>query len=189
MKKSFILATLLVASIGILAFSSSTSSSESDFNQSFAQTLKNAKEYTLEVAEKMPEDDYTFKPHDSVRSFGEQLAHIGMSTQFLHTMFIKGEAIEFDPVAAAQMEKEIGASKQKAIEHINQSFDDAISTLESMSDQDLEETFVFQFIPSKPELTKEQGYLFIRDHITHHRGQAIMYLRIKGHDAPQYRPF
>lgn len=189
MKKSIIMATLVIASVGILAFASGKSNAKTDFNQSFAQTLKNAKVYTIEVAEKMPAEDYTFKPHDSVRSFGEQLAHIGMSTQFLHTMFIKGEAIEFDPAASAQMEKEIGASKEKAIEHINKSFDDAIATLESMSAEDLDETFVFQFIPSKPELTKEQGYLFIRDHITHHRGQAIMYLRIKGHDAPQYRPF
>ena len=189
MKNLLFMAAFVVASIGILAFTGISSSAEDNFNQSFAQTLKNAKAYTLEVAEKMPQEDYSFKPHDSVRSFGEQMAHIGMSTQFLHTMFIKGEAVEFDPAASAKMEKEIGASKEKVIEQINVSFDEVISHLESMSDEDLAETFVFGFIPSKPELTKEQGYLFIRDHITHHRGQAITYLRIKGHDAPQYRPF
>ncbi len=189
MKKSTLLATIAIFTLSILAFTKSDASAESDFNESFAQTLKNAKAYTLEVAEKMPAEDFTFKPHDSVRSFGEQLAHIGMSTNFLNAMFIKGESIEFDPAAAAQMEQEMGASKEKVIENINASFDEAIATLESMSEDDLKQTFVFHFIPSKPELTKQQGFLFIRDHITHHRGQAIMYLRIKGHDAPQYRPF
>ena len=189
MRNYILIGVIAIASISILAFTDYSSSNEPNFNQSFAETLKNAKAYTLEVAEKMPAEDYGFKPHDSVRSFGEQMAHIGMSTGFLHTMFIKGETVEFDPAAAAQMEKEIGASKEKVIENINASFDEVIATLESMSDEDLQQTFVFNFIPSNPELTKEQGYLFIRDHITHHRGQAIMYLRIQGHDAPQYRPF
>ena len=71
---------------------------EASFNTKFAQTLQHAKEYTIEVAEAMPEEHFSFRPHDSIRSFGEQLAHIGMSTQFLHSMFIKGEEIQFDPV-------------------------------------------------------------------------------------------
>ena len=104
MKKSSLFATIAIISLSILAFTKNDASAESDFNESFSQTLKNAKAYTLEVAEKMPAEDFTFKPHDSVRSFGEQLAHIGMSTNFLNAMFIKGESIEFDPAAAAKVE-------------------------------------------------------------------------------------
>ena len=188
MKKTIYFSLFLLVAIS-MSFIRADGSETADFNKTFAQTLKNAKAYTLEVAEKMPAEDYTFRPHDSVRTFGEQLAHIGMSTQFLHTMFIKGEQMEFDPAEAAKMEKEVGASKEAVIEHINQSFDDAISTLEAMSSEDLAKTFVVPFIPGEPELNKEQGYLFIRDHITHHRAQAVTYLRIKGHVPPQYRPF
>lgn len=194
MRKSTYLLLALVVVLSSWAFISIEHNDERDhpeasFNTKFAQTLQHAKEYTLEVAEAMPEEHFSFRPHDSIRSFGEQLAHIGMSTQFLHSMFIKGEEIQFDPAAAAQMEKEIGASKEKVIEHINSAFDDAITTLKSMDKEALHQTFVFQFIPSKPELTKEEGYLFIRDHITHHRGQAIIYLRMKDQKAPAYRPF
>lgn len=188
MKKTIYFSLIFLAAIS-LAFVKFDRPDAADFNKSFAETLKNAKAYTLEVAEKMPAEDYTFRPHDSVRTFGEQLAHIGMSTQFLHSMFIKGEQMEFDPAEAAKMEKEVGASKEAVIQHINQSFDDAIATLEAMSSDDLAKTFVVPFIPGEPELTKEQGYLFIRDHITHHRAQAVTYLRIQGHVPPQYRPF
>ena len=90
MKKTIYFSLFLLVAVS-LAFIRSDRPDTSDFNASFAQTLKNAKAYTLEVAEKMPAADYTFRPHDSVRTFGEQLAHICMSTQFLHSMFIKGE--------------------------------------------------------------------------------------------------
>ena len=189
MKKSISYFLLGALTIGLFAFVNKESKTHNGFHDSFVQTLKNAKAYTLEVAESMPAEDYTFRPTDSVRSFGEQMAHIGLSTGLLNTMFIKGEKIEFDPAEGAKMEKMTGASKEETLKVINSSFDDLIATLDGMSDKDLQTTFVFGFAPNKPELTKEQGFLFIRDHITHHRGQAITTLRIKGHKAPNYRPF
>lgn len=189
MKKSMNYFLLGALTLGLFAFVTKESKSDKGFHDSFVQTLKNAKAYTLEVAESMPAEDYSFRPTDSVRSFGEQMAHIGLSTGFMNTMFIKGEKIEFDPAEGAKMEKMTGASKEETLKVINSSFDDLIATLDGMSDKDLQATFVFGFAPNKPELTKEQGFLFIRDHITHHRGQAITTLRIKGHKAPNYRPF
>lgn len=189
MKKSITYLLMGVISIGLFAFMSNDKTEEAGFQDSFLQTLKNAKAYTLEVAEKMPAEDYTFTPHDSVRTFGEQLAHLSMSSKLLNSMFIKGEEVAFDPIEGEKMMKKVGASKEECIQVINASFDEVIATMEGMTEEDLQQTFVFGFAPDKPELTKEQGFLFIRDHITHHRAQAITYLRIKGHDAPQYRPF
>ena len=77
----------------------------------------------------MPAEKYTFKPTDSVRSFGEQMAHIGMSTQFILGVFIKGEELKFDPAETAKMEKQIGASKEECIETMEAAFDEVISTL------------------------------------------------------------
>jgi len=53
----------------------------------------------------------------------------------------------------------------------------------------LSEKIIIDFIPGKPEFTKQEGFYFLRDHISHHRGQAIVYLRAKGQKAPQYRAF
>ena len=89
MKKSITYFVLGVITVGLFAFMSEKEEAHG-FNKSFAATLKSAKAYTLEVAEKMPAEDYTFKPHDSVRTFGEQMAHIAMSSKLLNTMFIKG---------------------------------------------------------------------------------------------------
>ena len=191
MKKSFyyfILGLLIISTIAFVNIDN-TNSTNSDFVDSFSKVLLHAKEYTLEVAEAMPEDGYTFRPTDSVRSFGEQMAHIGMSSKFILNTFIKGEKTDFDPAASEKLEKELGMSKTEVVNLLNEAFDDVIEKLKSMNNESLDSTFVLFFDPSNPEFTKKQGFLFIRDHITHHRGQAIVSLRMKGEKAPSYRPF
>jgi hypothetical protein len=88
---------LVVVAIAITASAKIENQPKEKFNQIFAQVLEHAKEYTLEVANKMPAEKYTYRPSDSVRSFGEQMAHIGMSTKFILKVFVKGEELKFDP--------------------------------------------------------------------------------------------
>lgn len=181
--------SVIALSLGLLAFVNTKNEQPAVASDYLVNVFKHAKAYTLEVANKMPAEDYGFKPHDSVRSFGEQMAHIGMSTQFLNKMFIKGEEVNFDPAESARVEKTTGTSKEACLKMIDSNFDALIETIEGMSEKDLDGTFVFSFSPDKPEFTKKEGFDFIRDHITHHRGQAIIYLRMKGQSAPPYRAF
>lgn len=187
MKKSIFYLFIGVFTIGLLAFMKVGDSPKDSFNNSFAQVLTDAKAYTLEVANEMPADKYNFKPNDSVRSFGEQMAHIGMGNKMVLTIFIKGEEMNMDPEEGKKMEQKLGASKDECIKMLSKSFDDAIAALKSMDDKALQDKFVFIFSPEKPEYTKKEGFLFLRDHVTHHRGQAIIYLRMQGLKAPQYR--
>ncbi|WP_274476367.1 DinB family protein [Mangrovimonas aestuarii] len=191
MKKSvtYIVAGLLLLSVVAFTTHKETVKSEEEFSESFTMVLEHARAYTLEVAEAMPAENYTFRPTEDVRSFGEQMAHIGMSTKFLLGVFVKGEDLKMDPEAGEKMVKDVGTSKEKCIETLNNAFDDAISTLKSMDQKQLDETFVVMFDPAKPTLTKKEAFLFLRDHITHHRGQAITTLRMKGEKAPQYRGY
>jgi hypothetical protein len=106
-------------------------SAKDSLTKSYSKMLESSKAYTLEIAEAMPEDKYTFKPADSVRSFGEQMAHLGMSSKFLLNMFIKCEPMPTDPEVLANIgktEKEIGASKAECIKVITEAFDSLIST-------------------------------------------------------------
>lgn len=169
----------------LLIVTSANAQDSYDFKTSFITVLENAKAYTIEVAEAMPAEDYTFKASDSVRTFGEQMAHIGMSSMFISTKLIKGEDMPESKVT----EQEIGASKEKTIALLSMSFDNVIATLKAMDDDELQEKFVLFFRPEKPEYSKLEGFIFLRDHITHHRGQAIVYLRMKGQNAPQFRAF
>ena len=50
--------------------------------------LQNSKEYTLKVANLMPEEKYGFKPVPDEMSFGEQLLHIAANLNWLTTSYI-----------------------------------------------------------------------------------------------------
>jgi uncharacterized damage-inducible protein DinB len=187
MKKSLLFFTIVTLFLSATSCKKEITPEEKafDFKKSFVKILENAKEYTLEVAEAMPQEDYTYKVSDSVRTFGEQVAHIGLSSQFILGKFIKGET----PSQDKKSEQEIGASKEETLLLLNIVFDDAIETLKNIEENSLGEKIVIDFIPGKPEFTKQEGFYFLRDHISHHRGQAIVYLRAKGQKAPQYRAF
>ena len=162
----FMLGTLMASTIAFIKVDNK--STKINAAESYLIALNGVKAYTLEIAQAMPADKYTFKPTDSVRSFGEQMAHIGMSSKFLLGMFIKGEPMPTDPEVFAnigKMEKEMGMSKEACLKAVADAFDEIISTYESMNPESLGETFVIPFDPSKPEFTKEKGFQFINEHI------------------------
>ena len=145
--------------------------------------------YTLELAEAMPAEKYSFRPHDSVRSFGEQLAHIAMSSQFLLDVFVNDAPMpsQEDFAKAAEMEKQLGADKAACIKALNDSFDAIEENYKALSDADMEKSFTVPMDPNSPEFAKSEAFDFIQDHMIHHRGQALVSLRMQNIAAPQYR--
>jgi len=187
MKKSifyFLLGACLVSTIAFIDVNNSNAE-----NEAYAVLLNGAKEYTLELMEAMPADKYTFRPHDSIRSFGEQMAHLGMSTKFLTNMFIKNGAMPTpeDFVKFGKMEKEMAISKEAVTKAVTEGFDEMISAYKSMNAETMKEKFTVFFDPKQPKFSKEQGFKFINDHIIHHRAQALIALRMQGIKAPDYR--
>jgi len=191
MKKSiiyFMLGALVVSTIAFIKVDNK--STKINAAESYFIALNGVKAYTLEIAQAMPADKYNFRPHDSVRSFGEQMAHIGMSSKFLMEMFIKGEPMPTDPEDLAnigKMEKEMGNSKEACIKELTEAFDNIIAMHEGIYAESLKETFIIPFDPNQPKFTKEKGFQFINEHIAHHRGQALVSLRMQGIKAPPYR--
>ncbi len=184
------LGALVFSTVAFMKIDNQTAKEEAI--DAFISMVNGNKAFTLEIAEAMPADKYTFKPHDSVRSFGEQMAHIGMSSHFLLNLFINGEPMPTDPAVfenIGKVEKEMGASKEACIKSITEAYDAIISKYESMDAESLGETFVVPFDPSpdKPKFSKEKGFQFISEHIAHHRGQALVSLRMQGIKSPRYR--
>ena len=86
-----------------------------------------------------------------------------------------------------KMEKEMATSKEAATKAVTEGFDEMISTYKSMNATTMKEKFTVFFDPKQPQFSKEQGFKFINDHIIHHRGQALVALRMQGVKAPDYR--
>jgi uncharacterized damage-inducible protein DinB len=147
-------------------------SMQSDYAAKWANSL----DYTLAVAEKMPAEDYGFRPIDTVgMTFGEQLIHLGGNARWLSLDKLRGEKRERGPKVDPN-------DKEAVIAYVTESYAIADSVLASLSFSELDE-------PVKwlgGSISKRRISLLIFDHATHHRAQAIMYLRLKGIEPPRY---
>ena len=138
--------------------------------------LQNSKEYTLKVANLLPEEKYGFKPVPDEMSFGEQLLHIAANLNWLTSSYITSSK---SPVtkAATTVQK-----KDEVIEVLNKTYEYAIGALKSFEASHLADTVSFFAGPK----TKLQIINLISDHQTHHRAQMIVYLRLNGVKPPEY---
>jgi len=131
--------------------------------ESMLATLENSQTYTLAVAEAMPENMYGSRPSDNVWDFRELLHHVAYGIQWWEDNYIKGNKTDWDPPAVKKSKSEVVLYLKKAYSSLRQ-------TIETASvDED-----------------KIKGFYATLDHITHHRGQAVTYLRFKGITPPDY---
>ncbi len=147
----------------ILSFSGSSFAQESDY-EFLKSTLTAAKDFTVEVFEAMPEKDFSFQPTEDVRTFAAQAYHIAYSLEWF-TMQLKGTPQQWSPADENSM------NKSELIGYVKDQFDSLIETVME-TDQDKQFT---------------AGVFGVLRHNSHHRGQMVSYLRMKGIAAPNYR--
>jgi uncharacterized damage-inducible protein DinB len=167
--------------IGCLA-AGSTSKLFADESSSMVPVMQNvwkqAKGYTMEFAEAMPDEKYGFKPTEEVYSFAEQLLHLaGGNYWFFAT--IKGEK---SPKSEEEFKSE-GKTKTDVIKLVEESFAFGDAVVDGLTEKILHEEVAM----GKNKLVVWKLLLFCVDHISHHRGQMVVYLRLNGIKPPQYR--
>ena len=138
----------------------------------------NARDYTLAVADAMPEAAYDYAPLDSsMMTFGEQLLHLAGNVNWLSGEGkLEGEGLT--------PKREVSPTDKAAVRQVlAEAFDNGAAALGQLSYGDLEDE-VDWFTGER--LTKRRLGLLLFDHVTHHRAQAIVYLRLRGVAAPKY---
>lgn len=124
----------------------------------------------IKSAEKMPEENYSFRPTPDVRSFGEMLGHIAKSNYMFCSQAIGGA----NPLRT-DFEKTV-TSKEGLVKALNESFAYCDSIFAKMNDEIGSELVKF----SGGDLAK-LGVLGVNTaHNFEHYGNLITYLRIKG---------
>lgn len=139
---------------------------------------KQAKAYTMDFADAMPDDKYGFKPTEEVFSFAEQLMHLAGSN-FWFFAGIKGEKLP-QPEEALDAE---GKSKKDVAAMVEESFAYGDAVVAGLTDDMVKKEITM----GGNKLILWKILLFCVDHITHHRGQMVVYLRLNGIKPPQYR--
>ena len=135
---------------------------------------QSSRELTLAVADAMPAENYSFKATDAEMSFGEQMNHIANAN-------VNYCATAMD--AKSPFGKLEDASKAAAVKNLNTAYDFCIEGLKKINDAGL--TRMVGAVGR--QTTAFERFWGGFTHTAHHRGQAEVYLRLKGITPPQYK--
>ena len=176
MKKLIMLTSLFLFS----ALASPLFAQQNNFIKEYLERLEKSKEYLILVAETMPEDKYNFKATPESMSFSENLMHIGWAMDWHSESLMGGrEARDWNTDIELKVDKK---SKKEMIATIEKTFDKTIEFISNFDINRLEERLDY----FGADRTKRQVLLLLADHITHHRGQMLVYMRLNGLKPPRY---
>lgn len=147
------------------------------FITDYLSKWENAMEYTLEFAEAMPAESYEFRPMEDERAFHEQLTHLCGNMIWLSTSYLGGEGL-----SSVDTDKP-PTKKEDVITLIRESFEYTAKTMEAFDMANIDEEIEF----FAGTMSKRKIFFLIADHLTHHRGQLVVYLRLNGIKPPGYR--
>jgi len=137
---------------------------------------KVSKQFTLEVAEKMPAEFYDFKPSPEQMTFGRQMLHIAGANVF-RVEQLTGIASHIVPPEKAD--------KATAIAKLTESFDYVIRVLPKVTPEQLTKMYKVDW-RDRPDVAGREMMLGMFVHTAHHRAQCEVYLRLKGIKPPDY---
>ncbi|MEQ5792577.1 DinB family protein [Muricauda sp. NFXS6] len=160
--------------------SSSLFAQSNDFIKEYLERLENSKEYLILVAQNMPEEKYSFKATPESMSFAEHLMHIAWAMDW-HTQSLLGSREARDWNTDTQLKVE-NKSKEVMIATVEKTFDETIKFISNFDLDKLEDRLDYFDL----DRTKRQILLLLSDHITHHRGQMLVNMRLNGLKPPRY---
>jgi len=141
----------------------------------FLEKWENSKNYLIAVAEAMPENAYDFKPTERQMSFKEQLMHIKENMEWLSTTC-------FTKIEYKKEDHSLPTTKVETIAALEKAFNLVSEIIKKTPAEDFTKTVKFFAGPK----SKLQILALLQDHVTHHRGQLIVYLNLNKVKPPNY---
>lgn len=149
---------------------------QADYKTNFLKKWQNSAIYTIECAEAMPEDLYDYKPNEGSRTFKEQLQHMVSNMMWLSTDYLEGKAYDHeinDPTL----------KKDQIVNILKETFMLSYQAVRDLPEEKMKDVVDFFAGP----MEKQQIMMLMTDHMTHHRGQILVYMRMNEVKAPKYR--
>ncbi len=161
--------------IFFLLFSISGWAQQTTAKVAFLEKWEHSKLYLMAIGDAMPENLYDYKPTERQMSFEEQLEHIRANMHWLSETYFNQENNNSSEIEAAQ-------NKAETLALLAESFDRVRQIITDTPDAALENTVNF-FAGPKSRL---QILNLLQDHVTHHRGQLVVYLNLNEIEPPKY---
>jgi len=165
-------------SVLLILISVTVSGQQNTPKEAFLEKWTRSKDYLIQVAEAMPEDNFTFKPTEREMDFGSQLLHIRSNMLWLGNTYFTDLPYEKQSLNNSNSP----SGKAAIIDALKVSFDSVYEFVAAATEEDLKGTVAFFAGPK----SRIQILNLLQDHVTHHRGQLVVYLNLNSIEPPQY---
>lgn len=162
---------LLLAGAPARAQSGASSSAPAGFRGEFLRQLADVEKKVTSLAQAMPQEKYSWRPGEGVRSVSEVFVHIA-GANYLFPSFI---GVKPPAGVSRDMEKTV-TEKAKVAEILSQSFQHARQAVQDVSDADLDKPIK---LFGRSATTRELFFI-MANHMHEHLGQSIAYARVNG---------
>ena len=156
--------------LATLCLATSAAAQTAPVADAFRENTKRAARNLLAAAEEMPADKYGFKPTPAQMSFGDVVGHLSQGNDYLCSS-IAG----VDAPKRPKLDK--GASKEKLIARLKETFDGCEGMLAKLDDSQL--TGKLPFFGER-EVTRAEMILATVEDWGDHYSQLAIYLRLNG---------
>ena len=148
-----------------------------------AASFRTVRQNTIQVAEDIPEDKYSFTPAEGTRSVEQALAHIAVSTRMWQEAHASGTTNMHDydwatAFAEIEAEEKKKRSKKQLVGLLKKEGDRFALFLEGLSDEKLAEQITED--PSQPTKSRLEALMSAKEHEMHCRGQLMLIERMLG---------
>ena len=147
------------------------------FLEEFEEKISNSKDYSLEVLELFPEGKLDYKATEEIRTVRKQFEHLIEHMLWLSSSYLSKEQKEIEGSSLKKM------NKQQIKDELSIAFDYVLKITKAFNESHLNEKVDF----FAGEKSKRKMFVLINDHITHHRAQLLIYLRLNNIKPPSYR--
>jgi uncharacterized damage-inducible protein DinB len=148
-----------------------------------ALSFRKVRQNTIQVAEDIPENQYSFQPASGTRTVAQTLAHIATLSRFQREManVTSFEGLDFGKIRAQMAEEEAKPrTKAELIQWLRDSGEDYARWVEMLKEDVLGQVFTFPAGAQPPSRTRFDMLLSVKEHEMHHRAQLMMIERILG---------
>ena len=158
--------------------------STDDVKAQMVKDWERSKEYTVEYLNTMPADKYSFKAHDSIRSFAQQMLHLAAANVFL----MSNVSDEKPPawLSFTLEQRATAQTKDSVMYFVTGSYDYAINAVKN---SDISKWGEKKKLFNRFDETKFAIMNKTFEHQGHHRGQTTIYIRQLGIKPPEERLF
>ena len=163
--------------VGHIAAAQPPAANTNPISQAIRESWEGAKRNLKESAEQMPEADYSFKPTDSVRTFGQIIAHVA-GASYVYCSAARGEKT---PHEEGDFEK-TATTKAAIIKALNDSNAYCDTAFAALTDRSAAEMVPMPF--GGKDAGRASPLIRNIGHLNEHYGNLVTYFRIKGMVPP-----